>query len=457
MKDLTIGHPLKTIVAFGLPLYFGSLLQQAYILVDSIIIGQHLGGKELAALGISGPLVYFVVSIILGMAIGFSIKISQHKGAKSNVRIVGSIRSMLALFFCSGIVISLLSPWLATFFIWLMKVPTDIVGGTTIYTKTLLYGLIFQFLVIGISAALRALGDSITPLYMLFTTSVLNIVLDIVLIIYFDMGIFGAALATVITQIIGFIALIIYVIWKNPFFRDVFVIQKTDFDGLLETLKLGVFPACQHMMLSAGILVMIWILTPFGAAVIAAATIVGRIEMFVVMFFSEMGSANTTFVAQNYGKGDVLRVTTGFKQTLVLCATLAIALTALILAFPEFTVRLFTQDTNVIDIATVYIQILFLFFTFLAMTNVMHGFLNGMGKTQVAFLCTIYSFILTRVPLTYVFGHYFGIVGFWWAGSTGWLIGFLYTFWIVTKVINTFSYINDNKKLAMKGACERNA
>lgn len=174
--------------------------------------------------------------------------------------------------------------------------------------------------------------------------------------------------------------------------------------------------------------------------------------MFVVMFFSEMGSANTTFVAQNYGKGDVLRVTTGFKQTLALCAALAIVLTALIVAYPEFTVRLFTQDTNVIEIATVYIQILFPFFAFLAMTNVMHGFLNGMGKTQVAFLCTIYSFILTRVPLTYIFGHYFGIVGFWWAGSVGWSIGFLYTCWVVTKVTKAIRSSGGDEKLAMEGA-----
>jgi putative MATE family efflux protein len=436
MRDMTVGNPFDHILKFGIPLFLGSLLQQAYILIDSIIIGQQLGANELASVGVAGPIIYLIVYVIIGFAIGFAIKIAQDKGADDKIKVESTIRGMITLFCALGIMVTVFSSFVSSQFMVFMDIPDEILTHTHVYVKTILYGAIFQFLMIGLVTALRALGNSVIPLYTLLATSVLNIILDIVFIVFYDMGIFGAALATIITQVCGFIVLLLFLMKKNPYFKRLFAFKREDLNGIRAGVSLGMYPAGQHLLLSAGILALVWIVTPFGTAVIAAATIIGRIEMFVVIFFAEMGASLTTFVAQNSGNKNYRMIKDGVSKTIIFCSVVAIATTGLILLFPKYAAGLFTLDVEVIKISVNYIQILFPFFFAIALTNVMHGYLNGIGKTKIALLCTVYAFLLTRVPLSYILGHYFGIDGLWWAGVAGWGIGFIYTLFSFFKMFN---------------------
>lgn len=431
MIDLTIGKPFTLIMKFGIPLFLGSVLQQAYIIIDMIIVGHYLGATELAAIGIAGPIIYLIVSIIIGLAIGFSIIIAQERGASHDEIVKSSIRSMLHLFFVVGTVIFFCSSILTTLFVKRMDLPSELMDNVEIYTRTIFYGIIFQFLLLGIITALRSLGDSITPLYSLFASSIFNIILDIIFIVFFKMGLLGAALATIITQLINLIILLIYVKRTNKYFYKLLSYSKNDFLLIKKGIKLGIFPACQHLLLSGGILILIWIVIPYGTLVIAAATIVGKLESFVIIFFNEIGSSLTTFVAQNIGKNNLRMIKDGVHQTVVFCSIISIFVSVVILIFAKELTSLFTVDNDVITVSIQYIRITYPFFIFLSLTHLFHGFLNGTGKTQVALICTLLAFVVIRLPFSYFLGQKFGEYGLWLAVAIGWVVGLVYTLFMV--------------------------
>lgn len=434
MKDMTKGHGLSQVLGFAVVLFAGSLLNQVHVLVDSIIVGRFLGVNALAAIGVAGPLIYFIVAVFLGINIGFSILVSQYKGANDDDSIQRCVSTLLTALALCGLVLSCVAFQFSGPLLALFDVDEAVLNLAKTYFNITSMSLIFGFISMGLGAILRALGDGVTPLYALAIASLLNIVLDLYFILVLGMGIEGAALATVIAQAVSLFVLFIYLLRKNTVIRAAFRRYTFDWALLKKGTFLGVPLATQHIFLSVGILALIWIVAPFGTDVVAAVTIVGRVETFLLLLFIEIASAMTTFVGQNKGASHWQRIVDTTNKVVLSSIGITVVITLLTLFNSEFIVGLFTRDAQVIVLSKAYLDVMMPFLIFISITIIFHGVLNGMGWVKVPMYCTLLAFCFTRVPLTYILGKQFGVDGIWWSVVIGWGIGCLYTFFEYRKL-----------------------
>jgi putative MATE family efflux protein len=296
MHDMTKGGIFKNIVVFAVPLFLGSVLQQIYSTINGIIVGQYLGVDALAAIGVSGPVIYFITSTILGVTIGFSIVISQYRGAENTEKIAQSISTLMLFLLLAGLLTSFFCGMFSNEILKLLGIPPNLMEGASKYLSYLSYGIGVTFLMMGIGGVLRALGDGMTSLYAMIFACLLNIALDFYFVLELGWGVEGTAIATLISQICSFSLLVVYLAVKNTYFRLAIARRSFNATELRRGVSLGLPLAAQHIFLSGGILVLIWVVVPYGESVIAALTIVGRIEMFMTMAFLELSSSLTTFV-----------------------------------------------------------------------------------------------------------------------------------------------------------------
>ena len=213
-KDLTSGNPFKIILLFTLPLMLGNLFQQFYSLADTIIVGRFVGVNALAAVGATGSVNYLILGFVIGMCNGFAIPIAQLFGAHDDSDLRRHVANATWLCIAWGVVLTVVTVALTRPIMELMQTPADIIDGASTYIGWIFAGIPFVFLYNMVSAIMRALGDSKTPLYFLVLTSAVNIVLDLVLIINFNMGVLGAAVATDVSQAISGVISLIYLIKK---------------------------------------------------------------------------------------------------------------------------------------------------------------------------------------------------------------------------------------------------
>ena len=441
MRDMTVGNGLKNVLLFAIPLFLGSVLNQAHVLVDSAIVGKYLGVDALAAVGVAGPIIYFIISIFIGVNIGFSILVSHYKGEENNESIRRAILTLLLSLAIVGALLSVIGILSADFLLSLLGTEQHIKEEAQNYLSFSFLGLAFGFVLMGLGAILRGLGDGVTPLYALILASLLNIVLDLYFILVLDWGVKGAALATVYSQGITLLVFLGYLLNKHQLFRQSFSLSLFNMEQLKRGITLGTPLALQHIFLSVGILVLIWIVVPFGTDMVAAVTIVGRLESFFLILFIELASAATTFVGQNTAKENWRNI----KSTTVSLSQIVILLTLIfssgIYFSSELLINLFTSEESVSALSIDYLRTIIPFFAFITLTVVWHGILNGLGKVKVPMMCTLYAFCIARVPLTYLLGHQFGSEGIWWAVILGWGVGAIYT------LLNLYYVFNENSKV----------
>lgn len=428
MKDMTKGNGMAQVLLFAIPLIAGSVLSQIHVLIDSIIVGRFLGVEDLAAIGVAGPILYFIVAVFIGLNIGFSIMVSQYKGSDETSPLQRCITTLITALAISGLLVSGLAFLLADPFLQLFGSEAGVHEKAKIYFSISSTGLVFGFISMGIGAALRGLGDGITPLYVLIVATVLNIALDILFIVYLDLGIHGAAYATVVAQFTSLLLFVVFLLLKSPIIRNAFRAYRFDRRLLSQGITLGLPLAAQHIFLSLGIMVLVWIVVPYGTVVVAAVTIVGRIETFSLIIFIEIASALTTFVGQNKGAENWHRIVETTGRVVLVVIGITISITVLTLTNSTRLVSLFTTDTEVIIVAKDYLDVIAPFIFFIAITIAYHGVFNGMSWVYVPMICTLIAFCLTRVPLTYVLGLLFGVTGIWWATVIGWAAGWVYSY-----------------------------
>lgn len=427
MRDMSKGRVLESILAFAAPLFWGSLLQQLYILVDSVIIGRYLGTDSLAAVGVAGPVIYFVVSIVLGITIGFSILVAQYKGASEDKNIATAISTMLAFLTVIGVVCTAVGVLYSGDIISLLGVPFNVAEEAKAYLTYMLSGITLSFYMTGVVSVLRGLGDGVSPLYALVLACFINILLDLYFILVLGWGVEGAALASIISQLVSITILMVYLKYGNEYFKSAASIRTFDLRILKKGGRLGAPLAAQHVFLSGGILILIWILAPFGSKVIAAVTIVGKIELFMTMIYSELSASLTTFVGQNKGKKLWERIGVGVRRTLQVSLLSSVVLSVFVLFFSKDLIGIFTDDLEVVSVAVNYFNIVTPFFLCVALTIVYHGKFNGLGEVRISLYCTLIAFCLIRIPLSFFLGKEYGVDGLWWAAVIGWCSGLIYT------------------------------
>ena len=425
MKDLTIGKEGGVIFRFALPMVIGNLLQQMYQVVDSIIVGNFLGKEALAAQGASFPIFYSLIAFIIGIGSGATVVISQYFGAKDLKSVKKAIDTIFIFLFFASIVLTTIGILLSDEIFTLLKVEPEVKPLAISYFTIYMTGLVMFFGFNGTASVLRGLGDSVTPLYFLLASTIINIVLDILFIVVFKWGIEGAAIATVIAQGVAFLSGAIYLSYKHQIIS--FKISALHFDRKIfsQSLRIGLPTGFQQTFVALGLLAMIRIVNNFDTNVLAAYTIASRIDALAAMPAMNLAGALSAFVGQNMGAGRIDRIRKGMRSTLFMSIALSLIVIAGVYMWGEQIIGIFNKDPMVIKYGTNYLMIVSSFYIIFSSMFVIHGTLRGAGDTFIPMFISLFSLWIVRIPLAVFLSKHFGVNGIWWSIPIGWSMGLI--------------------------------
>lgn len=428
MKDLTNGNSRKLILQFAWPMLLGNLFQQLYNIVDSIIVGNFLGKEALAAVGASFPVIFVLISLIIGIASGTTIVIAQYFGAKEMGQVKKAIGTMYIFMFFAAIAITIAGILLAEKIFLLMQLPENLLPEAKKYLTIYLSGMIVFFGYNGTSAILRGLGDSKTPMVFLIIATLANIIFDLLFVIVFKWGVGGVAYATILSQAGAFLTAIIYLNRHHQVIHIGIKSFKWDAGIFRQSFRIGLPTGLQHTFVSLGITAVMGIVNTFGTDVIAGFSVASRLDTIASMPAMAFSAALATFVGQNIGANKPERVRSGLNSSLVMSGIIAILVTLLMVFFGAGFMRLFTDDTEVIRIGSEYLTIVSSFYLVFTAMFMITGVLRGAGDTLIPMFITLISLWIVRIPLSYFLAGKMGETGIWWAMPTGWAFGLLASF-----------------------------
>jgi len=430
MRDLSTGPVGMQIFKFALPMLVGNVFQQMYNVVDTIIIGKFIGTQALASTGASFPIIFVLISLVIGITTGSSILISHLFGAKELPKVKRAIDTTFIFLFFSSLLLTAFG-LLFIDFIWvLIDLPEYLVANATLYFNIYASGLVFVFGYNGVSAILRGLGDSKTPLYFIIVASIVNIVLDLLFVLVFGWGIAGVAFATVIAQAFAFGLSVWYL---NKYHKLIRISHKgMVFDkGLfMQSLRIGIPTGMQHTFVALGMMALLRFVNGFGTATIAAYSIAGRIDSLAAIPAMNFSMALSAFVGQNLGANKPERVKEGLRKTLMMSSAVSLAATLVVWLFGRQMMAVFTADAEVIEIGYQYLIIVGSFYILFSAMFATNGLLRGTGDAIVPMIITLFSLWVLRVPASYLLSGHIGAIGIWWsipiAWFAGWLISYTY-------------------------------
>lgn len=422
-NNLTTGNETRVMLRFSIPFIIGNLLQQIYNIADTFIVGHFLGSNALAAVGSAYAFIVLFTSIILGLCIGSGIVFSQLFGEKNIGQLKTAIWNGLVFVFAVTCLIFCVSFFLLDQFLLLLQVPESIFEDTKLYIQIILYGLFFTFLYNFGAAIIRSIGNSLIPLLFLVIASVINIVLDIVLIVAFHMGVAGAAIATVIAQTVSAILIVGYYQMKIPMLRLKRENLRLDRELLKRVASNSVLNSIQQSIMNFGILMVQGLVNSFGVSAMAAFAAGVKIDAFAYMPVQDFGNAFSTYIAQNYGARKMGRIKTGIRQAMKLSLSFSAVVSLLIFLFAEQLMGIFVREEEIIQIGASYLRIEGAFYMGIGLLFLLYGLYRGLGKAQMSIVLTVIS-LGSRVLLAYVLAPIpgIGLSGIWWAIPIGWIL-----------------------------------
>ncbi len=432
MKDLTIGSEQSQIFRFAMPMLVGNLFQQFYNIVDSIIVGNFINKEALAAVGASFPVIFTLISFVIGIGSGATIVISQYFGAKDYKQVIKAIDTLFIFMFFVSLLVTLLGLLFGESIFRLLQLPEHLMPQAMEYFQVYISGAFLFFGFHTTSSILRGLGDSKTPVYFLAIATVFNVFFDLLFIVVFEWGIAGAAWATIISQGGAFFTAIIYLNKTHELIQ--FSLKNLVFDKEIFTksLKIGLPTSIQQSFIAIGMTALIGIVNKFGTNVIAAYSVAIRINSLATLPAMNFGSALSMFVGQNLGAGKIQRVRKGLISTVVMSAIISIIVTATVILFNHELMDLFTNDAAVIDIGAEYLLIVGSFYILFSVMFSTMGVLRGAGATVIPMIASIISLWAVRLPIAWWLSGEIGYQGIWWANPIGWVVGLIivYTYYL---------------------------
>jgi putative MATE family efflux protein len=428
MKELTSGNEARLIFNFAIPMLLGNLFQQLYNIVDTIIVGNFLGKEALAAVGASFPIVFTLISLIIGVASGGTIVIAQYFGAGDHKSVKRAIHTVYIFLTIASVVLTLVGIPLTDQIFRLIRLPEEIMPEATTYMSIYLSGLIAFFGFNATSAILRGLGDSKTPLYFLMISTLFNIGFDLLFILVFQWGIAGAAVATVISQAGAFLTAVIY-LHRNHKLID-FNLPEWQFDRKIfwQSLRIGLPTGLQQTFVSLGMMAIMAIVNTFGTNVIAGYAAAIRIDSLAILPAMNFAAALSTFVGQNIGAGRSDRVRRGLIATLLMSSAVSLTVMAVVILFKYQLIGMFTKDPEVIRIGAEYLLIVSSFYLLFTAMFKINGVLRGAGDTLIPMFITLTSLWVIRIPFAWYFSRSMGETGIWWSVPASWGVGLILSF-----------------------------
>ena len=418
------------ILKFAIPMLLGNVFQQLYNVVDSVVVGKFIGKGALAAVGTSSPIIFLLVSFIIGVTMGFTIVVSQYFGAKQLGNVKKAINTLYIFMFFTSLVVSILGITFSRAIFRMIDLDPAIVPDAMLFLNIFLSGLIFLFGYNGTSAILRGLGDSKTPLYFLVGSVGLNIILDLIFVPVFHWGVAGVAIATVISEACAFIAQIIYLNKYHKVVKFSFADLKFDPEIFRKSIRIGLPTGFQQTFVAAGMVALYWIVDQHGVDANAAYSAAGRIDSFAAMPAMSFAVALSTFVGQNMGANRPDRVKAGLHATLAMTVAFSLVISVITVVFGRLLMRMFTNDAVVIALGGDYLKIIGSFYILFSSMFVINGLLRGAGDTLVPMFISLFSLWIIRIPVAWYLSQKtsLGVNGIWWSIPVGWLTGLVFSY-----------------------------
>jgi putative MATE family efflux protein len=427
VKDLTQGHEGRLILNFAWPMVLGNLLNQAYNITDSIIVGRVLGKEALAAVGASFPVIYTLIAFVIGIGSGATVVISQYFGAKRFDEVKRATSTIFIFLFVASIFLTIPAIIFSDDIFRLLNVDDQVLPLATQYFNIYMIGNFAFFGFNGIASVLRGMGDSLTPLWFMLISTVINIILVVVFVMGMGWGIPGAAWATVIAHLITFIIGAVYLTKRHQLISFRWADLKFDKPMFMQSMRIGLPTGFQQTFVALGLTALIRVVTAFDTSVLAAYTIASRIDSLAGMPAMNLSSALSAFVGQNQGAGKTERIKKGYKATLGMAWFISLVVMAAVYVWGNEIIGIFNQDTKVIEYGTSYLTIVSSFYLVYSTMFVIHGVLRGAGDTLIPMFFSLISLWLVRIPFAVVLSKHYGVNGIWWAIPIGWSIGYLLT------------------------------
>ena len=378
---MTVGSPAKLIIQFMIPMCLGNLFQQFYNVVDSIVAGQFLGVQALAAIGSTGALMFFVIGWLNGLTSGFAIMVAQSFGAKQYDRMRHYVAMSIYLSIAFALVMTIGFSIANEPILRMMNYSDEIMPAVKGYMGIIYMGLLVTVAYDALSAFLRALGDSRSPLYFLMISAAINVILDIVFIVVIGMGVEGCAYATVIAQAVSAFLCFIYICKKFPILR----LKKEDFRISLKSfgklLGLGIPMALQFSITAIGTIIVQGAINIYGENCMAGFSAAGKLQNIFMTVFVAFGATIATYVGQNRGAGKMERVKQGVRCTQYMIWAWSIIDMIAMFFFGKYMTYLFISpsETEVINVAVTYFHTVLWFYPFLGSIFLYRNTLQGMG------------------------------------------------------------------------------
>lgn len=411
VKSMTTGSPARLIFLFTIPLLIGNLFQQLYNMADTFIVGRILGVNALAAVGCTGSLMFFIIGFTQGLSAGFSIITAQRFGAQDDHGVRRSFAASLLLGGIISIVVTIASVAGAGWLLKLLQTPPEILPDATSYLVVVFAGIPTTMLFNVLSNALRALGDSKTPLIFLVIACLFNIVLDVVLILYTPLGVAGAGVATVVAQLLSGLACVWYIFKRFPSLRLSTEDWKLTSKDISDHLRMGLPTGFQSSIIAIGSLMLQFALNGLGSVSVAAFTAASKLESLGSLPLVSFGLATSTFVAQNYGAGKVHRIQTGVLQASGMALAWSVFIGTIFVVFGAPLSGFFVgEQAEAIRLSAIYLKVTGLSIWILGLLFVFRYTLQGLGQSFVPTFAGVMELVMRGIGSVVLVGA-FGFTG----------------------------------------------
>ncbi len=393
---MTQGTIWKQLVLFALPLLAGNLFQQLYNTVDSVVVGNFVGPEALGAVTSNMPAINTLIGMFLGFSTGAGVAISQFFGARNESALRKSVHTAIMATLFLGVFLTFLGIWISPYLVRFMQTPPEVAGEAVVYLRIYFSGILgLMFYNMG-SGILRAVGDSRRPLYFLIFSSITNIILDLLFVIYFRMGVAGVAYATILSQFLATI-LVFIVLFKSHEIYHLSVMELKIDPFMLKKIVLIGLPAGIQMALTSfsNVFVQSYI-NGFGAASTAGWGAYQRIDAFTILPVFSIGLAVTTFVGQNAGARRYDRVRQCVKIALSISIVITVLISAVLFILAPNAIGLFNRDPDVLYFGTLFLRVIGPLDFVVCFNQVLAGTLRGIGDTKAPMLIMLFSFVLFR-------------------------------------------------------------
>ncbi|HIR28572.1 MAG TPA: MATE family efflux transporter [Candidatus Choladousia intestinigallinarum] len=398
VNQITEGVIWKQLLVFFFPILVGTLFQQLYNTADAVVVGRFVGTQALAAVGGStGQITNLIVNFFVALASGATVIIARYYGAKKKQDLNDTLHTAIALSVAGGILTTAAGLALAPFLLDIMKTPADVMADSVTYLRIYFGGILFVFIYNVGSAILRAVGDSKRPLYFLIVCCFINIFLDILLVMGFHMGVAGAAVATVVSQVVSAL-LILLALVKS---KDMYLLEpkKIRFHKyfLFSIITIGLPAGIQSIMYNISNMIIQTSLNSLGTETMAAYTAFGKIDAVYWMISGAFSVAITTFIGQNYGAGKYDRMKRSVKVCLLLDFGASVVTSALLLFAGQYLLRLFTADPQVIQIGMEIIRVIAPSYVLFIFIEILSSSLRAMGNVVMPTIMTCTGICVLRI------------------------------------------------------------